>query len=91
MVSSISSNNNISAMQLLKAQNAFSQINNNNSLNRETQEQVPDIKDDNVLLNNVNIDEIKNFASKLGDNNLTNEDIKYGLVYGRSVLADFSA
>ncbi len=91
MVSSISSNNNISAMQLLKAQNAFNKINNNNSLNKEIQEQVPDIKDDNILLNNVNIDEIKNFASKLGDNTLTNEDIKYGLVYGRSVLADFSA
>ena len=48
-----------------------------------------DLKDNNFLLKDQNIAEIKDFAKIAGDENLTDEDIKYGLTYGRSVIAEY--
>lgn len=49
-----------------------------------------DLKDTNQLLINKNISEIKKFATYAGENNLSIDDIKYGLQYGRSVIIDKS-
>jgi len=49
-----------------------------------------DLKDTNELLMNKNISEIQKFARYVGEDNLTIDDIKYGLQYGRSVIADYS-
>ena len=49
-----------------------------------------DLKDTNELLINKNISEIKEFAKYVGENDLSTEDIKYGLKYGRSVIADYT-
>ncbi len=38
----------------------------------------------------VNVDEIQKYASMVGEN-LSVDDINYGLMYGRSVIADYSA
>lgn len=89
MVSSIS--NNISQISLLNATNAFKNIQS-----KIQEEQAPQIQEDNLKLDNdfqlegMNIDEIKEFATTVGENNLSNEDIKYGLKYGRSVIVDYS-
>ena len=48
-----------------------------------------DLKDNNILLKDQNLDEIRNIAKTAGEENLTDEDIKYGLTYGRSVIADY--
>jgi len=48
-----------------------------------------DLKDNNILLKDQNIAEIRDFAKIAGEENLTDEDIKYGLTYGRSVIADY--
>ena len=48
-----------------------------------------DLKDNNFLLKDQNIAEIKDFAKIAGEENLTDEDIKYGLTYGRSVIAEY--
>ena len=48
-----------------------------------------DLKDNNYLLKDQNLEEIRNFAKIVGEENLTDEDIKYGLTYGRSVIADY--
>ncbi len=48
-----------------------------------------DLNDDNIILKDQNIAEIKDFAKIAGEENLTDEDIKYGLTYGRSVIADY--
>ena len=37
------------------------------------------------------INEVKEFASKYGKNNISDEDITYALKYGRSILADHRA
>ena len=49
-----------------------------------------DLKDNDVILKHQNINEIKDIAKSVGETNLSDEDIKYGLTYGRSLIADFS-
>ena len=39
---------------------------------------------------NIDVAEIQKYANLMGEN-LSIEDINYGLMYGRSVIADFSA
>ncbi|MBR2524830.1 hypothetical protein IKE67_00020 [bacterium] len=59
---------------------------------RRIEENTPsgvDLKDNNFLLKDHNLEEIREFAKIAGEDNLTDEDIKYGLTYGRSVIADY--
>lgn len=55
-----------------------------------------DTKEDDIkliqsdLFKNVDVEDIKNSAKLIGED-ITDDDIKYGLTYGRSVLADYSA
>ncbi len=83
---------NISALRLFNATNAFGK---SNPQKPEMQaQQISDVSTDvieNSILKNVDVEEIKQFASSVGENNLSDEDIKYGLRFGRSVLVDYSA
>lgn len=91
MVSGI--NSGISAIQLINATNAFkaaSAVKTQEPAVVEPQvSEGTDINDSKNLLKNINVDEIKKYASMSGEENLSEEDIKYGLVYGRSVMADW--
>lgn len=63
--------------------------NTNQTTNTNTKED--DIKlIENDVFKGVDIDDIKKSAQSIGEE-ITEEDIKYGLTYGRSVLADYSA
>lgn len=88
MVQSIS--NNINPIQLMNALGAFraTEQAKENSRIPETSDGI-NVNDSN-LLQNQNVDEIKQFAQTVGEDNLSNEDIQYGLTYGRSVIADYS-
>ena len=60
------------------------------------QEMVQDVSEgldinENSILENQNLEEIKQFAKNAGEENISNEDIKYGITYGRSVIADYIA
>lgn len=44
----------------------------------------------NDILKDVDVEDIKKSAQSIGES-ITEEDIQYGLIYGRSVLADYSA
>lgn len=87
MVNAIGTNN-INPIQMFNAVNAFKasgQIKDSN---------IPETSDgieinDNSILKNQDTDEIKQFAKIVGEENLSNEDIQYGLTYGRSVIADY--
>lgn len=48
-----------------------------------------DLKDNNGLLKDQDVEDIRKYAKIAGEENLTNEDIKYGLTYGRSVIAEY--
>lgn len=41
------------------------------------------------ILDRVDIQDIRRCAGYVGENNITDEDIKYGLIYGRSVIAEW--
>lgn len=91
MVSPLSSN--ISAIQLLNAANAFK--NATRPIVPEAQN-IPEVSEgtdlnDNNILKSQNLDEIREYAKLAGENNLSDEDIKYGLSYGRSVIVEYMA
>jgi len=87
MVNAIGTSN-INPVQMFNAVNAFKssgQIQDNNA---------PDVSDgidvnDSNILQDQNLDEIKQFAKTAGEENLSNDDIQYGITYGRSVIADY--
>jgi len=41
------------------------------------------------ILDRVDTADIRKCASYVGENNITDDDIKYGLIYGRSVIAEW--
>ena len=90
---------NVSAIQLLNAANAFKH-NRVSSPIEPSMARIPetsdgtDLNDDNSILKSQNVDEIKKYAKMVqeaGENDLTEEDIKYGLSYGRSVIVEYLA
>lgn len=94
MLSSVNSANpmsNISAIQRFSAVNAFK-----NATVTKPQVEEPfttdgiEINDDSILKSQ-NVSEIRKFAQMAGEENLTEEDIKYGLSYGRSVIVEYLA
>ena len=91
MVSSISGN---SSLQMINALNAFGADRRveqqSNIMDFDTSNGI-DLSDNDKLLKEIDTTEVRNFAQKVGEMNLTDEDIKYGLTYGRSVIADFIA
>lgn len=88
MVNAISTNN-INPIQMLNAMSAFrasEQVQDGSKI-PETSDGI-DIND-NSILKNQDTNEIRQFAQIAGEENLSNEDIQYGLTYGRSVIADY--
>lgn len=95
MLGSINSRSNVSAIQLLNATNAFKNSKVSNPT-EQTQNKEPQISDgininDNDILKTQNVEEIKKYAEMAGENELTEDDIKYGLSYGRSVIVEYMA
>ncbi|MDD3436275.1 MAG: hypothetical protein PHC64_03875 [Candidatus Gastranaerophilales bacterium] len=78
----------ISSVQMLNAFNAFK------TSEQVKDSQIPEVSDglginDNSVLKSQDTDEIRQFAKIVGEENLSDEDIQYGLTYGRSVIADY--
>ena len=84
----------VSAIQLLNAANAFK-----NTSARPAETLQPDVAqtssgvdlNDDSILKSQDVEEIKKFAQMAGENELTEDDIKYGLSYGRSVIVEYLA
>ncbi len=43
----------------------------------------------NTLLDRIDVNEVRECAKTVGEFNISDDDIKYGLLYGRSVIAEF--
>ena len=41
------------------------------------------------LLDKIDVNDIRKCAESVGEYNITDEDIKYGILYGRSVIAEW--
>ncbi len=84
----------VSAIQLLNAANAFK-----NTSIKPVETMQPEVAhtssgvdlNDDSILQSQDVEEIKKFAQMAGENDLTNDDIKYGLSYGRSVIVEYLA
>ncbi len=90
MVNSISSG--INSVRLLNAANAFKAANAAPKEEESFGPQVSEgtqVNDSLGLMKAVDVEDIKKYASMVGETNLSEDDIKYGLVYGRSVLSDW--
>ena len=48
-------------------------------------------KSDRNILQKLDLVELKKYAELAGESNITDDDIRYGLIYGRSVIADYLA
>ena len=42
-----------------------------------------------TLLDRIDVNELRKCAESVGEYNITDDDIKYGLLYGRSVIAEW--
>ncbi len=42
-----------------------------------------------TLLDGINTEDIRKYASYVGEFNISDDDIKYGMLYGRSVIAEW--
>ncbi len=94
MLGSVNSTH-VSAIQLLNAANAFKNTKTTPSAEtiQTNEPQISegiDINDDSILKSQ-NVNEIKKYAQMVGENDLTDDDIKYGLSYGRSVIVEYLA
>ncbi len=86
--------NSVSKINLNTANRAFRASMDTNEAN------VEDFKQDDIALmdkqevdkqgQKIDVEEIQKYASQMGEN-LSIDDINYGLMYGRSVIADYSA
>lgn len=90
MLGAVEGSNNISAIRFFNATSAFKAQPTKQEVAQKNTDEGTNIKE-NSILKNVDVDEIKKYANLVGETNLTEEDIKYGLKFGRSVLVNYSA
>ena len=93
MLSSVGQNNNVQRFSAVNALKTGA-----NLLNKpveENQEFIIDKTSDGTkvapksLLERVDVTDIRKCAEYVGEFNISDDDIKYGLMYGRSVIAEF--
>ena len=92
-IQSVQNNQGVNLLQYLNAKNAFQNINTekkNNDDDINLNKKVENTFDDKNMVSKINTQEVKNYATQINET-LTDDDIKYGLVYGRSVIADYIA
>lgn len=89
MLSSVGQNNSVQQFSALSA------FKSNQTLpQREQKEQVEvsggtETASAKTLLERIDVNEVRECAKTVGEFNISDDDIKYGLLYGRSVIAEF--
>jgi len=85
-------NTQVNSVQQFSAINAFK---SNKNITKQEEEKIPEVSEGTKttstpsLLSKININEVRECAKTVGEYNITDEDIKYGLLYGRSVIAEW--
>ena len=85
-------NSNINSIQFHTATNAFKAaaakpVEEIKEIEPEISEGIATNEDS--ILKKLDLEDVKKYASLVGENDISEDDIKYGLTYGRSVLADW--
>ena len=95
MLSSVGQNNNVQRFSAVNALRTSANQLNKPSENIQNQETAIDNTSaatsvaPKSLLERVDVADIRKCAEFVGEYNITDDDIKYGLMYGRSVIAEF--
>ena len=87
----INSTNSLNFINSFNAKNAFHPKKQQEEIQETDNESSIVNHVNNSILNNINVDEIQQYAEKLGSNKLTENELKYGLMFGRSVLVNIQA
>ena len=80
------------SVQQFSAVNAFR---NNQNISKPAQEEKVEVSrgtqtsSAKSLLDRIDVNELRECAKSVGEFNISDDDIKYGLLYGRSVIAEF--
>ena len=92
MLSRVEQNNSV---QQFSAVNAFRNNKNLKVVNEEEKTLTPETVNGTkttstpTLLDRIDVADVKKYAGFVGEFNLTDDDIKYGMLYGRSVIAEW--
>lgn len=90
MLSSIGQNNSVQQFSALSAFKSAQTLPKNNE-GAETKEVSGGTESNNAktLLERIDVNELRECAKAVGEFNISDDDIKYGLLYGRSVIAEY--
>lgn len=92
MIDATNSISNASYINSFNARNAFqTQVKPKQEEKPEEETGISMKTIDDSVLNRVDVDELQKYATKTTESLLSNDDIKYGLIFGRSVLIDCQA
>ena len=84
-------NTEINSVQQFSAVNAFRSNKNIKSEAQEKPEITTGVKTTSTpsLLERIDVNDVRTCAEPVGEYNITDDDIKYGMLYGRSVIAEW--
>ena len=92
MISSVGENNQV---QRFSAVNAFRTSATQLKPKQEVEESVAEDRSAKAapknILGRIDVNELRECAKYVGEFNISDDDIKYGLMYGRSVIAEYLA
>ena len=93
MISSVGQNNNVQRFSAVNALKTSANLLNKTA--EQTEESVVEKTSSGTksapkgLLDRVDVTDIRKHAEYVGEFNISDDDIKYGLMYGRSVIAEY--
>lgn len=92
MISSVGQSDNVQRFSAVNALRSSSNL----LKSQENETPVEETRDTSTvvpkgLLNRVDVADIRKCAEYVGEFNISDDDIKYGLMYGRSVIAEYLA
>ena len=87
----INSANSVNFINSFNAKNAFTVKNQAETVQNNEKEEFELKHVSNAILNKIDVSEVQKYAADLGENQLSEEELKYGLVFGRSVLVNIKA
>lgn len=87
----INSAKSINFINSFNAKNAFSAKETNNEQKMPEKEDLGLGHVNNSILNRIDIGDVQKYATALGEKNLSEDELKYGLIFGRSVLMSVQA
>lgn len=91
MITSVGQSNDVQRFSAVNALRTSANITKPQELSRQIEEEEVRTPAPKGLLDRVDVNEIKECAKYVGEYNITDEDIKYGMIYGRSVIAEYLA